>query len=110
MRIVFDFPEKPSFAGSENSDQMNTNYVIHMKTKSGRTWSYVKRDDGWTRTAPTGIARQISGDQLLSHLLPPLAGDQPGLRVSVERKRRKVAKSPKKRFTFSRAEKRRIAK
>lgn len=88
---------------------MNTDYVIQIKTKHGRTWSYVKEDDGWTQTAPTGIGRQLSGDQVLSHLLPPLAGDQPGLRVSVERKL-EVAKSPKKRCTFSRAEKRRIAK
>jgi hypothetical protein len=26
---------------------MNTDYVIHMKTKSGRTWSYRKEENGW---------------------------------------------------------------
>ncbi len=77
MRIVFDFPEKPNFDGSENSDQMNTNYVIHMKTKSSWTWSYRKEKKGWSQTALTGIVRQLSGDQLLSHLLSPLAGNQP---------------------------------
>jgi len=89
---------------------LNTDYVIHIETKHGRTWSYLREDDGWTQTAPTGIVRQLSGDPLLSHLLPPLAGDQPGLSVRVERKKRKMAKSPRKRCAFSRAEKRRIAK
>jgi hypothetical protein len=66
---------------------MNTDYVIHIGTKSGRTWSYRKERNGWAQTASTGIVRQCSCDQLLSHLLPPLAGDQPGLSVMVERKR-----------------------
>jgi len=68
---------------------MNTDYVIESKTKSGRTWSYRKEKNGWSQTASTGIFRQCSGDQLLSHLLPPLAGDQPGLSVAVERKKQK---------------------
>jgi hypothetical protein len=68
---------------------MNTDYVIYMKTKSGRTWSYRKEKNGWSQTASTGIVRQCSGDQLLSHLLPPLAGDQAGLTVSVESKKQK---------------------
>jgi hypothetical protein len=68
---------------------MDTDYVIHIATKHGRTWSYLKEENGWTQTAPTGIVRQLSGDQLLSHLLPPLAGDQPGLSVSAERKKRR---------------------
>jgi hypothetical protein len=68
---------------------MNTDYVIKIKTKSGRTWSYRKEKNGWSQTASTGIVCQCSTDQLLSHLLPPLAGDQPGISVTVERKRQK---------------------
>ena len=68
---------------------MNTDYVIHIATKRGRTTIYRKEKNGWTQTASTGIVRQCSGDQLLSHLLPPLAGDQPGLRVTVECKKQK---------------------
>jgi hypothetical protein len=66
---------------------MNTHYVIHIATKTGRTWSYRKEVNGWSQAAPTGIVRELSGDQLLSHLLPPLAGDQPTLHVRVERKK-----------------------
>jgi len=67
---------------------MNTAYVIRITTKRGRTTGYRKERSGWSQAAPTGIVRQLSGDQLLSHLLPPLAGDQPGLTVMVERKKR----------------------
>jgi hypothetical protein len=76
---------------------MNTDYVIHIKTKRGRTWRYRKEKNGWSQTASTDIVRQCSGDQLLSHLLPPLAGHQSGLSVTVERKqrsRRKLARRP----------------
>jgi hypothetical protein len=66
---------------------MNTDYVIRITTKRGRTTSYHKEKSGWSQAAPTGIIRQLSGDQLLSHLLPPLAGDQPELSVRVERKK-----------------------
>jgi hypothetical protein len=71
---------------------MNADYVIHMRTKSGWTWSYRKEKKGWSQTASTGIVRQCSADQLLSHLLPPLAGDQPGLSVSVERRKPRAQK------------------
>ncbi len=64
----------------------NTDYVIHITTKHGSTWSHVQENNGWTRTGPNGRIHQLSAEQLLSHLLPPLAGDQPGLTVRVERR------------------------
>jgi hypothetical protein len=66
---------------------MNSDYVIYVRTRRGRTWTYLKERDDWTQTASTGIVRRLSSDQLLSHLLPPLAGDQPSLTVTVERKK-----------------------
>jgi|SRR6266487_2018718 len=66
----------------------NTDYVIQIKTKSGRTWTYRKEKNGWSQTASTGIVREITAEQLLSHLLP-LAGDQPSLSVTVERTKRR---------------------
>lgn len=62
----------------------NTAYVIHITTKRGRSWSYLKEDNGWTQTGPTGRVHRLSAEQLLSHLLPPLAADQPGISVRVE--------------------------
>jgi hypothetical protein len=71
---------------------MNTDYVIYIATKRGKTWKYVKEDNGWTQTAPTGLVRQLSAEQLLSHLLPPLAADQRNLSVRVERRRVRKSK------------------
>ena len=64
----------------------NTDYIIRITTKRGRAWSYLKDDNGWTQTAPTGVVRRMTAEQLLSHLLPPLAKDQPHLDVIVEPK------------------------
>jgi hypothetical protein len=65
----------------------NTECVISITTKRGWTQSYAKENDGWTQTGPNGIVRRLSAEQLLSHLLPPLAADYPGqLRVRVERR------------------------
>ena len=66
----------------------NADYVIYITTKRGRTWSHLKENDGWTRTGPNGRVHRLSAEQLLSHLLPPLAADQPGLSVRVERRPR----------------------
>jgi hypothetical protein len=63
---------------------MNTDYVIFIVTKRGKTWKYLKDGNDWTQTAPTGVIRSLSAEQLLSHLLPPLSGDQPNLSVRVE--------------------------
>src|SRR5947208_7769554 len=40
---------------------MNTDYVIHIRTKNAPTWSYLKEDNGWTQTGPTGRVRRLSG-------------------------------------------------
>jgi len=70
------------------SEKMNTDYVILISTKSGRTWKYAKDDKGWAQTAPTGKVRMMTAEQLLSHLLPALALEKPSLTVKVEEKRK----------------------
>ena len=57
----------------------NTDCVIYITTKRGRRWSYLKENNGWTQTGPTGIVRPLSAEQLLSHILPPLAAGNPDL-------------------------------
>jgi len=71
---------------------MNTDYTIYITTKNGKTWKYQKQNKNWTQTAPTGKTRQLTAEQLLSHLLPPLAHDQPNLNVTVKRKIKKSQK------------------
>ena|GEM_PF-1862239 len=65
---------------------MNTDYVIYITTKRGLTWSHIKEKNVWTRTGPNGRVYRLSAEQLLSHILPPLSGDQPRLGVKVERR------------------------
>ena len=64
----------------------NTDYVIRIATKRGRSWTYAKEADAWTQTTPAGRIRRMTAEQLLSHLLPPLAKDQPHLHVTVQPK------------------------
>jgi len=66
-------------------DVKNTECTIYITTKHGRTWSYRKEKNGWTQTGPNGIVRPLSAEQLLSHILPPLATGNPDhLSVRVE--------------------------
>ena len=51
----------------------NSECTVHIKTRRGRTWTYRRDKDGWTQTGPTGKVRPLSAEQLLSHILPPLA-------------------------------------
>lgn len=63
----------------------NTECTIYITTKHGRTWRYHKEKNGWTQTGPTGIVHPLSAEQLLSHILPPLAAGNPDhLSVTVE--------------------------
>ena len=64
----------------------NTDYVIRIATNRGRSWTYAKEADAWTQTTPAGRVRRMTAEQFLSHLLPPLAKDQPHLNVTVELK------------------------
>jgi hypothetical protein len=63
----------------------NSEYIIYISTKRGSTWTYRRGKDGWTQTTPAGKVREMSAEQLVSHLLPPLANDQPGVTVKVKR-------------------------
>ncbi|MFA5771965.1 MAG: hypothetical protein WC974_04460 [Thermoplasmata archaeon] len=63
----------------------NTECTIYITTKHGWTQSYRKEKNGWTQTCPNGVVRQLSAEQLLSHILPPLAaGNQDHVSVRVE--------------------------
>ena len=64
----------------------NADCVVCITTRRGRTWTYRKDNGVWTQTGPTGKVHQLTAEQLLSHLLPPLAaGDRSRLSVRVER-------------------------
>ena len=67
----------------------NADCVIYITTKRGYKQAYIRDDDGWTQTGPNGTVRRMTAEQLLSHLLPPLAaGDKSHVVVRVERRNR----------------------
>lgn len=71
------------------TEMRNIEFVIYITTKRDRTWTYLKQNNGWTQTGPTGRVHRLSAEQLLSHLLPPLVVDNLGhLSVRVERRDR----------------------
>ena len=52
----------------------NNECTICMITRHGCVQRYRKEKDGWTQTSPEGKVRLLSAEQLLSHILPSLAG------------------------------------
>lgn len=63
----------------------NTDYVIFMTTRRGRTWKYLKDRTGWKQLGPEGQTHEMTAEQVLNHLLPPLSGIKP-VTVRVEYK------------------------
>jgi hypothetical protein len=61
----------------------NAECTIYIGTTRGRVWSYHRNRDGWIQTGPTGRIHRMTAEQILSHLLPPLAGRSPAV-VRVE--------------------------
>ena len=51
----------------------NNECTVYLTTKSGFKQQYRREKDGWTQTSPDGTVRQMTAEQFLSHLLPPLA-------------------------------------
>jgi hypothetical protein len=63
----------------------NTECTIYITTKQGWTQRYRRGRNGWTQTGPNGVVRPMTAEQLLSHILPPLAAGNPDrLSVRVE--------------------------
>jgi hypothetical protein len=52
----------------------NSECTIYIMSKHGWIQKYRKGNDGWTQTSSNGTERSLTAEQLLSHILPPLAG------------------------------------
>ena len=61
----------------------NNECLIYIRTKRGYTQIYRREKSGWTQTSQNGKVRFLSAEQLLSHMLPSLAGVGP-LNVKVK--------------------------
>jgi len=52
----------------------NSECTIYIMSEHGWIQKYRKGKDGWTQTSSNGAVRSLSAEQLLSHILPLLAG------------------------------------
>jgi hypothetical protein len=73
----------------------NAECTIYITTKHGCTQSYRKGKNGWTQTSPNGIVRPLTAEQLLSHILPPLAIGHLSVRVEPDNREIKLVKKRK---------------
>ena len=63
----------------------NDECVIRIISKAGsQVQTYRRGKDGWIQISSNGIIRPCTAEQLLSHILPPLAGVSQN-KVKVER-------------------------
>jgi hypothetical protein len=64
----------------------NDECVIYVTNSGGDILqTYQREKSRWTQTGRNGVVRSMTAEQLLSHILPPLAGVS-SARVRVERK------------------------
>jgi hypothetical protein len=52
----------------------NSECTIYIMSKHGWIQKYRKGKEGWIQTSSNGAVRSLSAEQLLSHILPLLAG------------------------------------
>ena len=50
----------------------NTDYLVYLITKHESTTMFARDRKGWVQTAPSGIRRRCTAEQVLNHLLPAL--------------------------------------
>jgi len=67
----------------------NDECTIYVMTKNGLTQSFRKERDGWKQTSSKGIIRNCTAEQVLSHILPPLAFGHVTLKVEPDHKKEK---------------------
>lgn len=68
----------------------NNECTIFIMTKNGAKQSFRKAKDGWMQTSSKGIVRCCSAEQVLSHLLPPLAFGHVNIKVKPDDKEEKL--------------------
>ena len=52
----------------------NSECTIYIMLKDRWLQKFRKEKDSWSLTSSNGVVRSCSAEQLLSHMLPPLAG------------------------------------
>jgi len=65
----------------------NDECTIYIITKNGTKQIFRKEKDGWKQTSSKNIARSCTAEQVLSHILPPLAFGHVTLKVEPDNKK-----------------------
>jgi hypothetical protein len=73
----------------------NTECVIHITTKNGSRQTFRRKGKGWIQKSAAGKIYPMTAEQVLSHILPPLAGKSPAI-LKVKAKSKKPIKQGKK--------------
>jgi len=67
----------------------NDECTLYIITKNGAKQSFRKEKDGWIQKSSKGIVRKCTAEQVLSHILPPLAFGHVTLKVKPDNKKEK---------------------
>ena len=67
----------------------NDECTIYIITKNGSKQSFRKEKDGWMQTSSKGIICSCTAEQVLSHILPPLAFGRVTLKVEHDNTKKK---------------------
>jgi hypothetical protein len=63
----------------------NTEYRITFSSAAGRFYySFAKDGSGWYQITAAGNRHRATAEQVLNHILPALAKEKPGVKLSVE--------------------------
>ena len=65
----------------------NDECTIYIITKTGAKQSFRKEKNSWIQTSSKGVTRSCTAEQVLSHILPPLAFGNLTLKVVPDRKK-----------------------
>ncbi len=65
----------------------NDECTIYIVTKNGSKQSFRKEKDGWKQTSSKDVVRSCSAEQVLSHILPPLAFGHVKVKVEPDNKK-----------------------
>jgi len=65
----------------------NDECTIYIITNNGSKQSFRKDSEGWKQTSSKGVVRKCSSEQVLSHILPPLAFGHVKIKVEPDNKK-----------------------
>ena len=65
----------------------NTDFMVYLITKHGSVTRFARDGKSWVQTAPTGIKRRCTAEQVLNHLLPALVLGDSFITTKVKLKR-----------------------